>query len=59
MTTSDCRRESSLPFDARVEQETQPVVVEVAEGMTDLAELLTHEAHRFGGAVRDRGYVVC
>ena len=45
-----------VPFDAAVEQEAEPVVVEVAESVSDSFDLLG-QLDRFGRAVGDAGCV--
>jgi hypothetical protein len=43
----------SLPCDAAAsEEETESVVLHVAEAVADAADLLDEEVDRFGGAVR-------
>ena len=49
------RRECAVrrPFDVAVRQQAQPVVVEVAEAVSDALYLLDQEVDRFGGSVGD------
>ncbi len=47
----------SVPGDAAVQEQAQPVVVEVAEAVSDALDLLDHEVDGFGGSVADAGVV--
>jgi hypothetical protein len=65
MTTSRSEREhpqqpvcaTASPFDAAVQQESEPIVLEVAEAVPDALDLLDQQVHGFGGSVGQAGAV--
>lgn len=57
MMPSDSGSWTNVPFDAFVEQQSQPVVLEVAHSVSDATELLRAQVLGFRGDVGDAGGV--